>query len=43
MFRESVTPNHILVLSKVSPQGVFDLNTPKLATSNRIKKQTRVV
>jgi hypothetical protein len=39
MIRECVTPNHVYVLSKVSPQSRFDLDAPKLATSDRIKKQ----
>jgi len=40
MLRESVTPNHILVLSKVSPQCLLNLNAPKFTTSNRIEKHT---
>jgi len=40
MLRKSITPNHILVLSKESPQDLLDLKRLKLATSNCIKKQT---
>jgi hypothetical protein len=40
MLRESVTPNHNLALSEVSPQDLLDLNALKLTTGNRIKKQT---
>ncbi len=40
MLREGITPNHILIRSKVSSQRLFDLSAPKFTTSNRIKKQT---
>src|SRR6185437_12671085 len=43
MLRESITPNHILVLPKVSPQNFLSLNPAEFSASNCIQKQSRIV